>query len=237
MRSRMIWIMVLATVICTMLVGCRNMPYSNNGTQPEAHEENAAKDSKGNNENSGSNAIAENLESKLALGDSFRVTNSNTGESHEVVIRDAHLCSSLSEADIDSQYIAGVIFEAGLLDNQNAVQEGKSLLVLDVSITKIANGSLAGDTADSMQLKSFSLSGACFMNDAGDYADSEIAGFVQPKASQLPDKKSLLLCNIPNEGDTIECQMVWIVDSSFDRNMSMFVLQQNDKLILVGLEQ
>jgi len=88
-----------------------------------------------------------------------------------------------------------------------------------------------------MQLKSFSLSGACFMNDAGDYADSEIAGFVQPKASQLPDKKSLFLCNIPNEGDTIECQMVWIVDSSFDRNMSMFVLQQNDKLILVGLEQ
>ena len=164
MRSRMIWIMVLATVICTMLVGCRNMPYSNNGTQPEAHEENAAKDSKGNNENSGSKAIAENIESKLALGDPFRVTNSGTGESHEVVIHDAHLCSSLSEADIDSQYIAEVVFEAGLLDNQNAVQEGNRLLVLDVSILKIANGSLAGDTADSMQLKSFSLSGACFMN-------------------------------------------------------------------------
>lgn len=236
MRSKMIWIMVLATVICTMLVGCRNMPYSNNGTQPEAREENAAKDSKAYTENSGSNAIAENMESKLALGDSFRVTNSNTGESHEVVIRDAHLCSSLSEADIDSQYIAGVIFEAGLLDNQNAVQEGNRLLVLDVSITKIANGSVAGDTADSMQLKSFSLSDACLMNAAGDYVNSTMVGFVQPKASQLPDKKSLFLCNIPNEGDMIECQMVWIVDSSFDRNTSMFVLRR-DKLILVGLEQ
>lgn len=236
MRSRIIWIMVLATVICTMLVGCRNMPYSNNGTQPEVREENAAKDSKAYNENPGSNAIAENMESKLALGDSFRVTDSDTGESHEVVIHDVHLFTNLSEADIDSQYIAGYIFEAGLLDNQNAVQEGNRLLVLDVSITKIANGSLAGDTADLMQLKTFSLSDACLMNAAGDYVAATLDGFVQPKASQLPDKKSLFLCNIPNEGDTIECQMVWIVDSSFDRNTSMFVLRR-DKLILVGLEQ
>lgn len=237
MRRKIIWIMVLAAVICTMLVGCRNMPYSNSGTQPEVREENAAKDSNGSSENSGSNAIEENIENKLALGDSFRVMYGDTGESHEVVIHEAHLFSSLSEADIDSQYIAGYIFEAGFLDNQNTVQEGKSLLVLDVSVTKITNGSAAGDTADSMQFTSFSLSGACLMNDAGDYADAAIAGFVQPEESQLPDEKSLFLCNIPNEGDTIECQIVWIVDSSFDRNTSMFVLQQKDKLILVGLEQ
>lgn len=176
------------------------------------------------------NAVLEAKESIIPIGTPITITESDIGKTHEVTITGAQVVDNLEYADIDSEFIAECF-----LEDAKSPPNGQKLLVIDVQIKKISQGKPNEYTSDSEQLGDFSLSNWFIIGLKNETLNSEMIGFVQPEISRMPESKQLYFANIPNEGESIDCKLVYFVASSFDCKNAMFIQYDGKDAILAAL--
>jgi len=178
------------------------------------------------------NAVKNAKGSVIPMGSPVVFTNSECGLSHEVRFVGVHVASDLKEAGIDSRFIAD-----NFVDDAESPPAGQDLLIIDVQITKVVQGTPNEYITDPEQLEEFSLSNGFILNSEFESCASEMIGFVQPEESRLPDENKIFFTNISNEGDTIDCQLVYLADSSVDYQATLFALYDGRTTTLAALAQ
>ena len=225
MGKKSLNVVLLACILCIILTSCNLL---SPGMQLAAGR--AGSTSETVSSDVYKNALEIAKKNVTPMGSPLVITNSDCGLSHEVKFVGVHVASNLKEAGIDTQFIADCF-----VGDAESPPTGKNLLIIDLQITKVVQGTPNDIITDPEQLEEFSISEGFILNSEYEPYSSELIGFVQPEKSRVSDKTRIFYTNIPNEGDSIDCQLVYLADSSVDYQAAFFALYDGKTATLAAL--